>query len=96
MGAENNVIINKTTSKKEAKKFSREIKYNSKTINMKLVELLKINKELHAEDLWQMSEFYDQENKSESIDKFYAELKKQIEQEKTIKESSKKGYLELA
>lgn len=90
LGEENNVLINKTTSKKKIKKPSREIKYNSKTVLMDLVKLLKENGKLHAEDLWKMSKFPD------DIDAFYAELKKQIEEEKAIKEvANEKGYLEL-
>lgn len=89
LGEENNTLVNKTTSKKEIKKPSREIKYNSKTLLMDLVKLLKENGKLHAEDLWKMSKY------PNDIDAFYAELKKQIEQEKTIKESKEKGYLEL-
>lgn len=87
LGEENNVLVNNTPTKKETP--LRKIKYNSKTINMKLVELLKVNGELHAEDLWKMSEYPD------DIEAFYAELKVQVEQEKTIKESKEKGYLEL-
>lgn len=94
LGDENNIISSKNP-KRQTETISREIIYNSKTINMKLVELLKTNGKLHAEDLWKMSEHYIQGNESESIDKFYAELKNQIEIEKTIKESSDKGYLEL-
>lgn len=80
-----------TTPKKEINKIApeREIKYDSKTTLMELVALLKKHGRLHAEDLWKMSKF------PEDIDKFYAELKVQIEQEKTIKESAEKGYLEL-
>lgn len=89
LGEENNVLVNKSTTKKEVKKPSREIKYNSKTLLMDLVKLLQENGKLHAEDLWKMSKF------PEDIDAFYAELKKQIEQQKTIKESKEKGYLEL-
>ena len=76
---------NKTSIK--SKKIS---KYNTNTLNMDLVELLKVNKTLHAEDLWKMSKYPD------DIDSFYSELKKQIEQEKTIREvTNEKGYLEL-
>ena len=68
-----------------------EIKYNSKTLLMDLVKLLKENGKLHAEDLWKMSKF------PNDIDAFYAELKKQIEETKSIKEvENEKGYLELA
>lgn len=67
----------------------RKIKYDSNTILMELVDLLKKHGRLHAEDLWKMSKFPD------DIDKFYAELKHQIENQKAIKESTEKGYLEL-
>ncbi len=91
LGEENNILVNKPTTKKELKKPSREIKYNSKTLLMDLVKLLKENGKLHAEDLWKMSKF------PNDIDAFYAELKKQIEEEKAIKEvTNEKGYLELA
>jgi len=89
LGDENNVLIKKTTSKKETKKASREIQYNSKTLLMDLVKLLNENGKLHAEDLWKMSKH------TNDIDAFYAELKEQIEEKKTIKESEEKGYLEL-
>ncbi|KGL61243.1 restriction endonuclease subunit S [Polaribacter sp. Hel1_33_49] len=91
LGEENNTLEKKTTSKKEIKKPSREIKYNSKTLLMDLVKLLEENGKLHAEDLWKMSKY------PNDIDAFYAELKKQIEEEKAIKEVvNEKGYLELA
>ncbi len=68
----------------------RQVFYDHTTTLMKLEELLKEHGKLHAEDLWKMSEFPD------DIDGFYAELKKQIEEEKTIQEvPSEKGYLEL-
>jgi len=89
LGDENNVIVIKN-SKKTIDSPKREIKYESKTTLMELVELLNIHGQLHAEDLWKMSKF------PEDIDKFYAELKSQIEQKKTIKESVEKGYLELS
>ncbi len=56
---------------------------------MDLVKILRENGQLHAEDLWKMSKY------PNDIDAFYAELKNQVEQKKTIKESDKKGYLEL-
>lgn len=68
---------------------NREIKYDSNTKFMELVELLQKYGRLHAEDLWKMSKF------PNDIDEFYAELKKQIEDENSIKESTEKGYLEL-
>lgn len=90
LGEENNILVNKTTSKKEIKKPSREIIYNSKTLLMDLVKLLKENGKLHAEDLWKMSKY------PNDIDAFYAELKKQIEEENAIKEDvNEKGYLVL-
>lgn len=97
LGEENNdiILVDKKSTKEIKSITSREIKYNSQTVNMKLVELLKLNDRLHAEDLWKMSEHYNKANESDSIDRFYAELKEQIEVKKTIKESSEKGYLEL-
>lgn len=89
LGDEKNVLVNMNSIKKIKDIPSREVKYNSKTTLMDLVKLLHENGKLHAEDLWKMSEYPD------DIDAFYAELKKQIEQEKTIKESNEKGYLEL-
>jgi type I restriction enzyme S subunit len=89
LGEENNILVGKKPAKKAQQAPPRKIKYNSKTINMDLVTLLKENGKLHAEDLWKMSEF------PKDIDKFYEELKKQIEVKATIKESVKKGYLEL-
>lgn len=68
----------------------RIIKFDSKTTRMELVELLKEHGKLHAEDLWKMSK------SPENIDVFYAELKHQIEDKKSIKEvENEKGYLEL-
>ncbi|WP_051473942.1 restriction endonuclease subunit S [Aquimarina macrocephali] len=90
LGEENNVLLNKPAPKRGTKKALREIQYNSKTLLMDLVKLLKENGKLHAEDLWKMSQFPD------DIDAFYSELKKQIEEEKSIKEVvNEKGYLEL-
>jgi len=62
----------------------------SAMIELELVELLKTHGQMPAVKLWKMSRY---EN---DIDAFYEELKKQVEEEKTIKESSQKGYLELA
>lgn len=87
---EENILTSLTSMEKKTLIPEREIKYNSKTTLMELVELLKKHGRLHAEDLWKMSKY------PEDIDKFYAELKKQIEQKNTIKESAEKGYLELA
>lgn len=89
LGKENNVFDNKKSVVEIQETLKRESKYNSKTSFMDLVKLLTENGKLHAEDLWKMSKF------PEDIDAFYAELKNQIELEKTIKESNEKGYLEL-
>lgn len=92
LGDENNILVKKKViNRKESKTSTRELIYNSKTLLMDLVKLLKKNEKLHAEDLWKMSKFPD------DIDAFYAELKKQIEEDKTIKEvEDEKGYLKLA
>ncbi|GJN57569.1 restriction endonuclease subunit S [Elizabethkingia anophelis] len=96
LGAENSSFLHEKNDKKEANKFIRSVKYNRKTTFMELVDLLKKHGELHAEDLWKMSKHYDNKNIDESIDKFYADLKKKIEVDKTVKEViNKKGYLEL-
>ncbi len=80
---------NKNTETKTKVSQIRKSKFDSNTTYMELVKLLKEHGKLHAEELWKMSEF------PNDIDAFYAELKKQIEEEKTIKEVEK-GYLELA
>ena len=56
---------------------------------MELVELLKLHGKMSAISLWQMSKF------EHDIDQFYQELKIQIEEMKSIKESQTKGFLEL-
>jgi restriction endonuclease S subunit len=90
LGDENNVLINKKSGAKIKEISIREKKYNSKTLLMDLVKLLKENGKLHAEDLWKMSKY------PNDIDAFYSELKMQIEEEKSIKEvENEKGYLEL-
>ncbi|MCL1665785.1 restriction endonuclease subunit S [Elizabethkingia ursingii] len=89
LGDENNSILDNNFTKNIEKVEKRIIKYNSKTKFMDLVKILEENGKIHAEDLWKMSKFPD------NIDAFYAELKKQIEVEKTIKESTDKGYIEL-
>lgn len=89
LGDENNLIVDNTFSENIKKVEKRIIMYNSKTNFMDLVKILEENGKTHAEDLWKMSKFPD------NIDAFYAELKKQIEVEKTIKESEDKGYVEL-
>lgn len=82
--------------RKEISFFQREIKYNSKDTLMELTDLLKKHGKLHAEDLWKMSKHFDNKNIGDSIDKFYADLKKKIEVEKTIREVEKeKGYIQL-
>lgn len=75
----------KTSSDKEL----RTSKFDPNTTLMEIVELLKKHGKLHAEELWKMSKYPD------DIDAFYAELKKQIELTKVVKESKEKGYLEL-
>lgn len=76
--------------KKESKNEQMSSKFDPNTTLMEIVELLKKHGKIHAEELWKMSKYPD------DIDAFYAELKKQIEFSKTVKESSEKGYLELA
>ncbi|MFP5439052.1 MAG: restriction endonuclease subunit S [Bacteroidia bacterium] len=76
--------------------FKRVSTYNTKSMYMELQKILEINGKLHAEDLWKMSTFYGPKDEDKKIEDFYAELKKQIEQTKTIKEvDNEKGYLEL-
>ncbi len=82
----------KETSKKDRQRTS---KYDPNTILMEIVPLLKKHGKLHAEELWKMSKYYGPKEEDRKIDEFYAELKKQIEMNKTVKESSEKGYLEL-
>lgn len=69
-------------------------KFDSNTLLMEIIELLKIHGKLQAIELWQMSKFYGKSDEDRNIDGFYAELKKLIEKEKLIKETEK-GYLEL-
>ncbi|SHM51947.1 restriction endonuclease subunit S [Flavobacterium saccharophilum] len=96
LGDENSSLFSKISIVKRNDIPTREIKYNSKTTNMDLIKLLKENGKLHAEDLWKMSEHYDDKNINDSIDKFYTDLKNKIEIDKTIKESNDdKGYIEL-
>lgn len=96
LGNEMNILSVENIRKKENRNLKREIKFNSKTTNMDLINLLKLNGKLHAEDLWKMSEYYDDKNIGDSIDKFYSDLKGKIEIDKTIKEvSNEKGYIEL-
>lgn len=61
----------------------------SKILNMELDEILRENGKMSALNLWKMSRF---EN---NIDAFYADLKRLVETEKKIIESSEKGYLEI-
>lgn len=75
--------------KKDLKTEKKTSKFDPNTTLMEIEELLKKHGKLHAEELWKMS------NYPEDIDAFYAELKKQIEVNNTVKESSEKGYLEL-
>lgn len=75
--------------KKAITEKQRTSKFDPNTTLMEIVELLKKHGKLHAEELWKMSKYPD------DIDAFYAELKKQIELNKLVKESKEKGYLEL-
>jgi type I restriction enzyme S subunit len=77
----------KKDSKAEQKK--KTSKFDPNTTLMEIVEILKKHGKIHAEELWKMSKY------PTDIDAFYAELKKQIEFSKTVKESKEKGYLEL-
>lgn len=89
IGENSNILqkIEKTITKKIEE---RVVIFDSKTTLMDLVELLRKHGKLYAEDLWKMSKF------PENIDAFYAELKHQIEDKKSIKEvENEKGYLEL-
>ncbi len=91
LGEETLISVKKTFIKKEKKMSSREIIYNNETLLWDLIDLVKEYKKIHAEDLWKMSKY------PKDIDAYYAELKKQIEEEKSIKEvPNDKGYLELA
>lgn len=96
LGEENSIISNLQNKEKKPIKSLREIKYDSKTTFMELIEVLKKHGQLHAEDLWKMSKHYDNKNISDSIDKFYSDLKIKIEIDKTIMEvENNKGYLQL-
>ena len=88
IGEEEKLIRDKKIEIKTKDSQIRNAKYDSKTTYMELVKLLEQHGKLHAEDLWKMSKF------PNDIDSFYAELKKQIEEIKSIKEVEK-GYLEL-
>lgn len=96
LGDEKNEFLKIKTENNKSAKHTREKKFDGKTTLMELIILLKQHGKLHAEDLWKMSKFYDNKNISDSIDKFYADLKKRIEIDKSIKEvENEKGYLEL-
>lgn len=89
-GAQEIFLPNHKKASQKGVSQSRKVIYNSNTTFMELTELLKIHGKLHAEDLWRMSEH------PNNIDAFYAELKKEVEDKRTIKEVEKeKGYLEL-
>ena len=75
--------------KTSTKMKERKSKFDPNTTLMEIVELLNKHGKLHAEELWKMSKY------PNDIDAFYAELKKQIELNKLVKESKEKGYLEL-
>jgi len=64
--------------------------YEGNTLNMELLEILQQQGgKIAAINLWKMSKY------QKDIDAFYEALKKEVEQNKTIKESSEKGWLEL-
>jgi type I restriction enzyme S subunit len=64
--------------------------YQGNALNMELLEILqKQGGKIAAVNLWKMSKY------QKDIDAFYEALKKEVEQNKTIKESSEKGWLEL-
>ncbi len=96
LGEETPTVFANKIEKEVELKHSRIIKYNNKTTLMELIDLLKQYGKLHAEDLWKMSKHFDNNNIDESIDKFYSDLKRKIEIDKTIQEvKNEKGYLEL-
>jgi len=64
--------------------------YQGNNLNMELLEILQQQGgKIAAVNLWKMSKY------QKDIDAFYEALKKEVEQNKTIKESSEKGWLEL-
>lgn len=64
--------------------------YEGNTLNMELLEILQQQGgKIAAVNLWKMSKY------QKDIDAFYEALKKEVEEKKTIKESSEKGWLEL-
>jgi len=64
--------------------------YEGNTLNMELLEILQQQGgKIAAVNLWKMSKY------QKDIDAFYEALKKEVEQNKTIKESNEKGWLEL-
>lgn len=88
--------IQKEQSQPQALKTKPKLsKFDPNTTLMEIVALLKMHGKLQAEELWKMSKFYGKAEENRDIDGFYAELKKLIEKEETIKEAEK-GYLELA
>lgn len=96
LGKEYTNVINVEIKPKDVIFVQRDIKYDDNTTLMELIDLLKEHGKLHAEDLWKMSKHFDNKNIDDSIDKFYADLKKKIEVDKAIKEvENEKGYLEL-
>ncbi len=95
LGNEHSVIIKEENKQANFGIHNIEKKYTSQTTLMELIELLNKHGMLHAEELWKMSKHFDNKNLSESIDKFYADLKQKVEIDKTIKEvDNRKGYLE--
>ena len=64
--------------------------YKVNILNMELLEILQQQGgKIAAVNLWKMSKY------QKDIDAFYEALKKEVEEKKTIRESSEKGWLEL-
>lgn len=95
-GTENQAIESKTDqpqlSEKETLIPTATIQtvYERKILNMELLEILhQQGGKIAAVNLWKMSKY------QKDIDAFYEALKREVEEKKTIKESSEKGWLEL-
>jgi hypothetical protein len=64
--------------------------YEGNTLTMELLEILQQQGgKIAAVNLWKMSKY------QKDIDAFYEALKKEVEENKTIKEAEEKGWLEL-
>lgn len=87
---ENNPIMKNETNNRSYQKLLDTLKLTVKIDNMMEIEdILRLNGKMSAVSLWQISKHKD------NIDFFYEELKMLIEEKKTVKESSEKGYLEI-